>query len=144
MQPYWEQTDELCLSCIRNKECTVIGATQGCSVSTEAEVQFLHSVQIKMFITGTDAGRTERHWPAAERGRACEPDSALLWKTRWRACSGWAGRWSLPPSLSWPRWWWWSEQTPVQLHKHREKERRGLVWNIDEMQLWQIWIRISG
>lgn len=71
--------------------------------------------------TNTD---TVCYWPAAGHGRACGPGSALLWRTRWRACSGWAGRWSPPPSLSSPRWWWRSEQTPVQLHKRRERERR--------------------
>lgn len=62
------------------------------------------------------------YWPAAGYGRVCVPGSALLWRTRWRVCSGWAGRWSPPPSPSSPRWWWWSEQTPVQLHKIRERE----------------------
>lgn len=64
------------------------------------------------------------YWPAAGHGRVCGPDSASLWRTRWRACSGWAGRWSPPPSPSSPRWWWWSEQTPVQLHKKKRKRER--------------------
>lgn len=93
------------------------------STSNTNKQSLFSSPFISLFLKHPPAHKpTHPHWPVVGHGHACGPGSASLWKTRWRACSGWAGRWSPPPSQSSQRWWWWSEQTPVQLHKHMERE----------------------